>query len=113
MERLDNILKSVATSSSVVSVASVDESVSVTKTVKEEEVKTVKTRNSSGHNDDERKQQRRDRNRQAAARCRKRRMDLTSALQVSYSLLITFYQLFSAHDARLQTFKPALYYNLS
>ena len=87
MERLDNILKSVATSSSVVSVASVEDCVSVTKTVKEEEVKTVKTRNSSGHNDDERKQQRRDRNRQAAARCRKRRMDLTSALQVSYPLL--------------------------
>ena len=90
MERLDNILKSVATSSSVVSVASVEDSVSVTKTVKEEEVKTVKTRNTSGHNDDDRKQQRRDRNRQAAARCRKRRMDLTSALQVSYSLLNVF-----------------------
>ena len=94
MERLDSILKSVAGSSTVVSVASAEEDTSdrliVTKTVKQEQevVKAepeVRSRKVSGHEretDDDRKKQRRDRNRQAAARCRKRRLDLTCSLQV-------------------------------
>ena len=95
MERLDSILKSVAGSSTPVSVASAEEDTSdrliVTKTVVKQEQEVVKaepevrSRKVSGHEretDDDRKKQRRDRNRQAAARCRKRRLDLTCSLQV-------------------------------
>ena len=99
MERLDSILKSVAGSSTVVSVESAAEDTSdrliVTKSVKQEQetVKAepeVRSRNVSGsEHDDDRKKQRRDRNRQAAARCRKRRLDLTCALQVCCRILKT------------------------
>ena len=96
MERLDSILKSVATSSAV----------KINPVVEEDKKHNIEHKNGSDElvvmartdmtrrisetgsvgapaDEDERKKQRRERNKQAAARCRKRRMDLTSALQVS------------------------------
>ena len=128
MERLDNILKSVATSSTKVSVASAviltngDNKVGMIKQEPlsvEVTAQTVKARSRSmsgpsrkpsvatlrlppgdyngghngGHNggqpegEEERRKQRRERNKEAAARCRKRRLDLTCTLQVSINIL--------------------------
>ena len=119
MERLDSILKSVATSSTLVSVASASNNI-VPKAEVVEDVLPVRPRPgedvvvrplplvgeeaivrpkvgggrrptlpgaaSGGHQpppEEDRKKQRRERNKQAAARCRKRRLDLTCALQVT------------------------------
>ena len=128
MERLDNILKSVATSSTKVSVASAvvltngDNKVGMIKQEPlsvEVTAQTVTARSRSmsgpsrkpsmatlhlppgdyngghngGHNggqpegEEERRKQRRERNKEAAARCRKRRLDLTCTLQVSINIL--------------------------
>ena len=108
MERLDSILKSVATSSAVKIIPVVEEDkkqpvehkngsdelvvmsrTDMTRRISEtgsvsDIVRRMSETGSVGApaDDDERKKQRRERNKQAAARCRKRRMDLTSALQV-------------------------------
>ena len=122
MERLDNILKSVATSCTKVSVESammLPNGDTKAGTIKQEPLtveitsKSVKARARSvsgpsrkpslpsvtqpswehdggggGHNganpeaEEDRRKQRRERNKEAAARCRKRRLDLTCTLQV-------------------------------
>ena len=121
MERLDSILKSVVTSSTVVSVesspstlpgdtnlviakpepeepreetqvqAQVQAQVQPLPALEEVQMKPKsggrRTLSSSGAPvEDDRKIQRRERNKQAAARCRKRRMDLTCSLQVTRSM---------------------------
>ena len=117
MERLDSILKSVVTSSTVVSVESspstlpgdtklviakpepeepreetqVQAQVQPLPALEEVQMKPKsggrRTLSSSGAPvEDDRKIQRRERNKQAAARCRKRRMDLTCSLQVTRSM---------------------------
>ena len=115
MERLDSILKSVATSSTLVSVASASNYiVPKTEIVEEPKVRQpsgedveVRPRPSGGRRptlpgvspggqhkppEEDRKVQRRERNKQAAARCRKRRLDLTCSLQVIFSLnLLIFF----------------------
>lgn len=125
MERLDNILKSVATSSTKVSVASASavvlpngdtkagvikqEPLTVTSETVPGRARSVSGPSrkpslpslqqppwdpdrglSGGHNngghpeaEEDRRKQRRERNKEAAARCRKRRLDLTCTLQVN------------------------------
>ena len=118
MERLDSILKSVATSSTLVSVASASNYI-VPKTEIVEEAKVrqpsgedveVRPRPSGGRRptlpgqhkppEEDRKVQRRERNKQAAARCRKRRLDLTCSLQVIFSLNLLIF--FSSNDYFVQ-----------
>jgi len=86
MERLDNILKSVATAAVVQVSANIKEE-------EEEEMKPQRKVEAGGRlsvsgekttaapEETEKKVLRRERNKQAAARCRKRRMDLTCSLQ--------------------------------
>ena len=134
MERLDNILKSVATSSTKVSVASAmilpngdtkagiikqePLTVEVTSEAAPGRARSVSGpsrkpslsslqqpvldyggHNNGGHLDaeDDRRKQRRERNKEAAARCRKRRLDLTCTLQVRTFIaeLNTFTKIFA------------------
>jgi len=96
MERLDNILKSVATAAVVQVSANIkeeeeEEEEEIEEEEEENEVKPPKTHDGRRLSlpgevgppgqETEKRMMRRERNKQAAARCRKRRMDLTCSLQ--------------------------------